>query len=154
MGDIFDATILCEDCEKKTERGVAMKEGFQLRYWKCPECGRQWYHPSDLKEYEDFNKLRQREFSVKLRMVGNSWAVSIPREIIDFHNELEQEMASHFERFARMKERMDRMVRLCLEQPGKISLFFINKGKAEKGKEESVLKAGKKKAREKGVKSK
>ena len=128
MKDIFDAAIVCEDCNRKTEKGAIQKDGFQLRFWKCPSCGKQWFHPADLKDYENFNKLKQREFAVKLRMVGNSWSISIPKEIINFQEEVEQAMAStmanHFARMRQMDERMSRMVRLCFEGPGKIGLFF------------------------------
>ena len=128
MRDIFDNAIVCEDCNRKTDRGVAHKDGFQLRFWKCPSCGKQWFHPADLKDYDNFNKLKQREFAVKLRMVGNSWAISIPKEMINFQEAVEQAMAStmasHFAQMRQMSEKMNRMVRLCFEGPGKIGLFF------------------------------
>ena len=41
----------------------------------------------DKKEYEGFVRLKQKEYNVKMRMVGNSYAVSIPREIVDFMQE-------------------------------------------------------------------
>jgi ribosomal protein L37AE/L43A len=124
MRDIFENAIVCEDCDRKTERGAIQKAGFQLRFWKCASCGKIWYHPADLKDYEDFNKLRRREFAVKLRMVGNSWAISIPREIINFQDAAERAVESHFASMRQMSERMNKMVRLCLEGPGKIGLFF------------------------------
>lgn len=120
MKDVFETTILCEKCNKKAQKGQIIKEGFRIRIWQCPVCKQIWYHPLDLNEYEQFKKLRKRQFQVKLRMVGNSWAVSIPREIIEFQQEMEQEMKKHM-------ERMNCIVRLCMEEPGKLSLFFSEK---------------------------
>jgi hypothetical protein len=54
--------------------------------------------------------LRKKEFNVKMRFVGNSYAVSIPREIVDFMKEQEKIM--------------DEMVRLSFEEFGRISLVF------------------------------
>lgn len=126
MKDLAESSIFCEKCSRKAQKGEIVKEGFRIRIWQCPECKEIWYHPLDLNEYEQFQKLRNREFQVKLRMVGNSWAVSIPREIIDFQQEVETEMK-------RQMERMEKIVRLCMDEPGKLSLFF-NEKEAKKEK--------------------
>lgn len=112
MEDIFNNTILCNQCQEKTSDITVFKEGCRLRAKKCPTCNKLIYHPVDLAEYNDFNKLKHKEFQVKLRMVGNSYIVSIPREIIDFHEELNKEI--------------DQLIKLSLEEPGKLSLFFNN----------------------------
>ncbi len=82
--------------------------GLDLRAVECPECGDKIIHPQDLNSLQQFNTLRGKTFVVKLRMVGNSHAISIPKEIIDFMNE-QQSKVSH------MKKEMDEMVRLCFE---------------------------------------
>jgi len=89
---------------------VVIKNGFKLRAVKCDNCKNQIVHPEDLKEYGEFQNLKKKNFKVKLRYVGNSYAVSIPREIIDFMNEQEKQM--------------NEMVDLCLEEFGRISLNF------------------------------
>lgn len=108
--DIFDNTILCKSCNKKMESIVLEKNGFKLRAIECKECKNKILHPGDLKEYEDFTNLKKKQYRVKLRFVGNSYAVSIPREIINFMNEQEKEFK--------------KMVNLCLEDFGKVSLNF------------------------------
>lgn len=113
MADLYETTIVCDQCNKKTEKTAIPKEGLTLRGWTCPSCKKTWMHPEDEREFTEFKKLKNREFNVKLRMVGNSYAVSIPREIIDFEREMEE-----------MTEEMDRMMRLMLEEPGKLSMFF------------------------------
>ena len=110
MADIFDNIILCKQCEKKMKPLTIEKRGFKLRTVKCEKCHKQIIHPQDLKEYEDFQNLKKKQYKVKLRLVGNSYAVSIPREIVDFMNEQEN----------KMKE----MVNLCLEDLRRLSLRF------------------------------
>lgn len=110
MSDIFDNLVYCKNCNKKMEPSNVEKNGFALRVLRCGTCKNQIIHPQDLKEYEDFQNLKKKNFRVKLRFVGNSYAVSIPREIIDFMNEQEN--------------KINEMVNLSLEEFGRISLNF------------------------------
>jgi hypothetical protein len=86
--------------------------GFVLRAIKCPKCNSKIIHPKDEQEYRDFLNLRKKEFTVKMRFVGNSYAVSIPKEIVNFMKEQEKIM--------------DDMVRLCVEEFGRVSINFGN----------------------------
>ena len=108
--DIFENTILCKNCNKKMNPCIIVKNGVKLRAVKCDTCRNHIIHPEDLKEYEGFQNLKKKSFKVKLRYVGNSYAVSIPREIIDFMNEQEKQMSE--------------MVDLSMEEFGRISLNF------------------------------
>ncbi len=110
MKDLFDHIIFCTLCNVPTHKGTLLKDGFTLRVLTCPSCTEISYHPGDLKDYEDFKRLKDKDFDVKLRMVGNSFCVSIPKELIDFHKNLEEEF--------------NKLVRLNLDQPGRISIFF------------------------------
>ena len=92
---------------------MVIKDGHKIRYWHCNKCNKKWIHPTDEQKYRDFQKIKNKQFSVKLRLVGNSYAVSIPREIIDFQNE-----------FNKINRQMNQMISLCLEEPEKLSLFF------------------------------
>lgn len=111
--DIYDNPILCKKCNKQMNKIVINKENYQLRAWKCSKCNLTQIHPLDEEKYNDFMKLRQRDFEVKLRMVGNSFCISIPKEIIDFEKE--------------MQTKMNNMVRMSLEGPEKLSLYFTDK---------------------------
>ena len=51
MADIYDNTIVCEKCNKKTEKTAVPKDGIILRGWTCPGCKQTWIHPADLKDY-------------------------------------------------------------------------------------------------------
>lgn len=108
--DIFQNTILCANCNTKMNRVQMHKNGFVLRSIVCPKCSSRIIHPKDEQEYKDFVNLKKKQFSVKMRFVGNSYAVSIPKEIVNFMKEQEKFM--------------DDMVRLSFEEFGRISLNF------------------------------
>ena len=117
---------------------LVSKNGFNLRTIKCQKCGETIVHPSDKREYEEFMKLKEKEYNVKMRMVGNSYAVSIPREIVDFMRTQEQ--------------MINDMVKLNFEKAGRLSLMFNtseenenqeNKSRAVSLKEVKIIKNGK-----------
>jgi len=113
MEDIFDNTILCKRCDAKMKKAKVIKNGFLFRAMICPKCHAKLIHPIDKQEYNKFINLKNREFRVKMRLVGNSYTVSIPKEIVSFMNEQE--------------EIMDKMVKLCFEEMGRLSLDFGDK---------------------------
>ena len=115
MTDIFSNTILCGKCGTKMRRVQTSKNGFTLRAVECENCKCKVLHPKDEQEYNDFMNLKKKQFNVKMRFVGNSYAVSIPKEIVNFMREQEKIM--------------DDMVRLCFEDFGRISLNFGNPDK-------------------------
>jgi DNA-directed RNA polymerase subunit M/transcription elongation factor TFIIS len=108
--DIFDNTILCNKCNTKMQKAKIVKNNFIFRAVVCPKCGEKIVHPNDEVEYGRFTTLKNKEFHVKMRLVGNSYAVSIPKEIVSFMREQEKIMND--------------MVRLCFEDMGKLSLNF------------------------------
>jgi hypothetical protein len=113
--DIFDNTILCRKCGTKMQKAQIAKNNFVFRIVICPKCGEKIIHPADQQEYERFVNLKNKEFHVKMRLVGNSYAVSIPKEIVSFMREQEKIMND--------------MVRLCFEDMGKLSLNFSEEEK-------------------------
>lgn len=110
MVDIFDNTILCKRCNSRMKKAQLAKNGFILRAVVCPKCNEKIIHPVDEDKYNKFRDLKSKEFHVKMRMVGNSYAVSIPKEIVSF-------MKMH-------EKLMDDMVKLCFEDTGRVSLNF------------------------------
>ena len=136
MADIFDNTILCKKCNKAMKPTLVSKNGFNLRALKCPKCNEMLIHPEDKIEYENFMRLKEKDYNVKMRMVGNSYTVSIPREIVDFMKEQEK--------------RLNEMVRLNFEEAGRLSLNFNSpeenspvKRRAISSKEMKIVKNGK-----------
>ncbi len=115
MTDIFDNVILCRKCGEEMNPIKLERNGFILRALECKKCGSRLLHPVDESEYNKFIQLKNKTFRVKMRFVGNSYAVSIPREIVRFIKEQEKVM--------------DNMVKLCFSNSKKLSLVF---GKEEK----------------------
>ena len=110
MTDLFNHTILCGKCEAKMQRGELIRNGFRMRVLVCPNGHDKIVHPQDEEDYKKYRQLRQKEFKVKMRIVGNSYAVSIPKEIVSFMHQSEK--------------MMNDMVRLCFEDGKKLSLSF------------------------------
>jgi len=110
MADIFDNKILCKKCDTRMQEGKISKNGYVFRVMVCPKCNEKIIHPVDEQEYHKFMDLKNKQFSVKMRIVGNSYTVSIPKEIVSFMKEQEK--------------MMNDMVRLCFEDMGRLSLSF------------------------------
>lgn len=113
MTDIFDNTILCKNCNSEMQKAKVSRNGFLLRVVVCEDCNEKILHPMDEENYNKFINLRNKEFSVKMRMVGNSYAVSIPKEIVSFMNNQKKTF-----------NELDNMVKLCFEEMGRVSLNF------------------------------
>ena len=108
--DIFDNKILCKKCGIEMSPKEITKNGFVLRTIDCSTCNLRILHPKDEQNYNNFANLRKKQFIVKMRFVGNSYAVSIPKEIVTFMREQEKII--------------DNMVKLCLGEFGSIRLEF------------------------------
>ena len=110
MADIFDNRILCRKCNTEMKKARIAKDGLTLRFIVCPNCQEKIIHPTDEIEYNKYQDLKSKEFNVKMRIVGNSYTISIPKEIVSFMNEQEK--------------MLDDMVKLCFEDMGRLSLRF------------------------------
>lgn len=117
MKDVFDAKIMCENCEVKMEPIRLSKNNVVLRAVKCPSCGDKIVHPTDLENFKKYDSLRKKTYNVKLRVVGNSHAISIPKEVVDFINQTNK-----------MEKKFNDVVRLCFEDFGRLSLNFFEQG--------------------------
>jgi hypothetical protein len=101
------------------EKQEIHRDGVVVRAVVCPNCSDKIIHPQDLNALQHFHNLRDKTFVVKLRMVGNSHAISIPKEIVDFMNEHQMKMNN-------MQKRMDEMVKLCFEDFDTLKVRFGN----------------------------
>ncbi|HRZ85625.1 MAG TPA: hypothetical protein P5277_02485 [Candidatus Paceibacterota bacterium] len=122
MSDIFDNPVICKNCGIKMQKVQFLKNGFTFRALQCIKCENRILHPEDKIEYDRYVDLRNKHYSVKLRMVGNSYTVSIPREIINFINE--------------QNKIMDELVSLSFERMGKIALVFDTFEQSQNNKEQ------------------
>jgi len=122
MEDLFNTTILCSQCNRPTEKLITLIDNFQLRKWVCKFCDKEWPHPEDIEKYNNFKNLKERKFQVKLRKVGNSHTISIPKEIIAFEGVFEKTL--------------NELIDLNLEEPGKLSIYFSRRIKLIKPNQE------------------
>ena len=132
MTDIFDNKILCKNCNTAMRPIEITKNGLVLRAVECLKCNSKILHPKDEQEYNNFVILKKKQFNVKMRFVGNSYAISIPKEIVDFMKEQEKIM--------------DDMVKLCFEEFGILKLNFAchKNGNGNNGNGHSNLNNGNK----------
>lgn len=121
MTDIFDTKIMCKKCNHEMKQKILEKEGMQLRAVECPKCKDKIIHPADLNCLNKFNDVKDKTFNVKLRVVGNSHAVSIPKEIVDLMNEQHRLMS---EQHKKIRREMNEMVKMAFEDFGKLRLTF------------------------------
>lgn len=117
MTDIFDTTIVCKSCRVPMHPTTVDREGFELRAVRCGQCKDTIIHPADVQSLDQFRDLKGKTFQVKLRIVGNSHAISIPKEIVTFMHE-------HQRSLGQARRDMDEMVRLCFEDFDRLSLRF------------------------------
>ena len=110
MTDMFDNIVLCRKCQAKMKPAKLVRRGFEMRALICHKCGNKIIHPADEAEYNQFLNLKNKVFKVKLRLVGNSYAVSIPKEIVTFIKDQEKVF--------------DDMVRLAFDDARKLKLMF------------------------------
>jgi len=94
------------------EKTLVTKNGLELRAVTCQSCKESIIHPADLNNVENFKNLKDKTYNVKLRVIGNSHAISIPKEIVEFMQHQEKVM--------------DNMVKLCFEDMHSLSLRFGN----------------------------
>ena len=121
--DIFNETISCKDCHTVMKHILVNKQGSELRAVQCPRCKKQIIHPADLNSIENFKNLKDKTYNVKLRVIGNSHAISIPKEIVDFIKQQER--------------MMDDMVKLCFKDMRTLDLMFGNNPTEEIEEEEN-----------------
>jgi hypothetical protein len=117
MMDLLDnIDVLCKKCKVPMERGMGIKDGFKLRAFRCPTCKDKYFHPADLEKYQQYMAIKEREFNMKLRQIGNSFCISIPREII---------------RYAHVEE--NSFVSVSMEDSEKVRLVFHRKTITQSG---------------------
>ncbi len=109
MITLTDLKLVCKKCNVATREKTIVKDHFKIKCWKCPSCGKIWYDPYDLEKYKKFKELKRKKYRVKLRIVGNSWAISIPKEIIEFEE---------------IEKKINKVISLWLEEPKKLIINF------------------------------
>jgi hypothetical protein len=87
------AKIRCH-CGGNTEKTVIKWRNFPVRAWKCKKCGEEILHPLDAQKALELAKaVKKGELTVKVRRVGRSLTMTIPKKLADIFNLKEGEIA-------------------------------------------------------------
>ncbi|MDP2750812.1 MAG: hypothetical protein Q8O89_08330 [Nanoarchaeota archaeon] len=75
--------LKCE-CGGNMDKIKTSWKGIDVRGWKCSKCSEEIINPADAQKALELEKARKKNlFVVKLRTVGKSKVVTIPRSIIE-----------------------------------------------------------------------
>ncbi|MEE9236940.1 MAG: hypothetical protein V3U52_04055 [Thermoplasmata archaeon] len=78
-----DMKIVCH-CGGETEQVRTHWRGIPVRAWRCRKCGEEMIHPSDAQRALVIARAIDRgEFRVKVRQVGKSLTLTIPRKLVE-----------------------------------------------------------------------
>ncbi len=75
---MMERCVLCKGGLKPYEE---TSEGVAIRGWKCNSCGETFYPSSEMLRWEVLTGRRS-DFARKVREVGNSFGVTLPRKLV------------------------------------------------------------------------
>jgi hypothetical protein len=58
-------------------------EGYVVRGWECRECGEKYINPADANYVLAIKKLEGEKLQGKITKVGNSYALRLPKKLVD-----------------------------------------------------------------------
>ncbi|MFQ6056575.1 MAG: AbrB/MazE/SpoVT family DNA-binding domain-containing protein [Methanosarcinales archaeon] len=70
-------------CGAWTEPRIFNIEGFEVRGSTCPKCKESYLNGEDSNRIRTYNKLKNKCFTGKIMKFGSSYALSLPKKIID-----------------------------------------------------------------------
>lgn len=81
-------------CGGDTKRTVIRWKNFPVRAWKCKKCGEEILHPLDAQKALELAKaIKRGDLTVKVRKVGRSLTMTIPKKLAELFNLREGEIA-------------------------------------------------------------
>lgn len=87
------AKVKCH-CGGDTDRTVITWKNFPVRAWKCKKCDEEILHPLDAQKALELAKaIKNGELTVKVRRVGRSLTMTIPKKLAELFNLRAGEMA-------------------------------------------------------------
>ncbi|RME54452.1 hypothetical protein D6777_03735 [Candidatus Woesearchaeota archaeon] len=74
-------TIKC-DCGREAISKDGLKfNGYTVKGWACPNCGIIGYDPKQTERILSLNKLKQKEFNLKLSQIRSNLILRFPKEV-------------------------------------------------------------------------
>lgn len=72
--------IPCE-CGGMARRSTVKYKNYEVRGWICKKCKKEYIHPEDSLKISKLEELRKSKVRVKIRTVGQSLVITLPKEI-------------------------------------------------------------------------
>ena len=80
--------IPCE-CGHMASKSTVKHKDYEVRGWVCKKCKKEYIHPEDSIKISKLEALKKTGIKVKIRTVGQSLVITLPKELAELY-ELEQ----------------------------------------------------------------
>lgn len=77
--------IPCE-CGGMASRGAVKYKNYGIRGWVCKKCKKEYIHPEDSLKISKLEALKKSRVRVKIRTVGQSLVITLPKEIAELYD--------------------------------------------------------------------
>jgi len=76
--------IPCE-CGAMASRCTVKYRNYEVRGWVCKKCKKEYIHPEDSLKVSKLEALKKSHLRVKIRTVGQSLVITLPKEIAELY---------------------------------------------------------------------
>ena len=76
--------IPCE-CGDMAGKSAIKYKSYEVRGWICKKCGKEYIHPEDSLKISKLEALKKNGIRVKVRTVGQSLVITLPKELVDIY---------------------------------------------------------------------
>ena len=66
-------------------KGIVNYKGYEVRGWVCKKCKKEYLHPEDSLKISRLRALKKNHVRVKIRTVGQSLVITLPKEIAELY---------------------------------------------------------------------
>lgn len=77
--------IPCE-CGNMASRSTIKYNDYEIRGWICKKCMKEYIHPEDSLKISKIEALKKSGIKVKIRTVGQSLVITLPKELAEVYN--------------------------------------------------------------------
>lgn len=76
--------IPCE-CGGMASKGTVKYKDYEVRGWACKKCKKEYIHPEDSLKISKIEALKKSGIKVKVRTVGQSLVITLPKVIVELY---------------------------------------------------------------------
>lgn len=76
--------IPCE-CGAMASKSTVKYKEYEVRGWICKKCKKEYIHPEDSLKISKLEALKKNNVKVKIRTVGQSLVITLPKEIAELY---------------------------------------------------------------------